>query len=182
MSDQDLNPFDDQPAYGKMALGQFMMPGIIVEIEGADRSYQWDKQKAVGKGGASSVYKGEELAESIKVKCALVNAAHFAELAALRQGIIPPKGQKPSAYDVVNALLNDNGIKSVALKKLGQPKYEANGLWSVTFEFTEYSPPKPTKTGPAAGSKSASTTWVQAPVQDETDRKIDGLLKKAKEA
>jgi hypothetical protein len=184
MSDTPLNPIENPSAYGRMKVGSYKLPGIITAISGADRKYSFDKQKAVGKGGASSVFKGEEIADSIKVTCSLVTVAHFNELRAFREGVMPARGKKPDALDVDNAILQDQGIKSVALKTLGQVAWQGGGLWTVEIEFTEYSPPAPTQTGAADKSKPGGPTKFIEPPQSarsDADKQLDELLKKAKD-
>lgn len=184
-----LNPFDNQAAFGTMKLGPNAVPGIILEIDGADREYEWDVQKPVATGGASNNYKGQKVADSIKVKCALVTASHFVALERFRTAVKPAKGKKPSAFDVVNAILTNNGIKSVTIKKIGQERYEGNGLWTFTLELLEHDPAKATATGAVAGSKSSgaagaapgSPGYVES-AQSKADKEIEELLKKAQAA
>jgi hypothetical protein len=187
-----LNPFDNQKAYGRMLVGPNALPGIVLEIDGADRDYDWDVQKPVATGGAAANFKGQKIADGIRVKCGLVTAGDFLDLAKVRAALRPAKGQKPSAFDVTNAILNNQGIKSVTVKKIGQEKWEGEGgkgLWTVELVFLEYDPPKATAVGAVAGSKSAgaagaapgSPGYVE-PVQSAADKKIDALLATAKAA
>jgi len=181
-----LNPFTHQAAYGKMTVGSVRLPGVITEITGADRKWNYDKQKAVGTGGASLVYKGEEIADSIKVKCSLSTVADFNALANARKTLSTPKGQKPTAFDVKNALLNNQGIKSVMLKMIGQETYAGAGLWTVEWELSEYNPPAPTATGAATSSKPASsdpaTQYTAAPAATAQEQQLVALLAKAQAA
>jgi hypothetical protein len=168
-----------------MTVGTVRLPGVITEITGADRKWKFDEQKAVGTGGASLVYKGEEIAGSIKVKCSLSTVGDFAALKAARRVLATPKGQKPSAFDVKNAILNNQGIKSVQIKMIGQETYAGAGLWTVEWELGEYNPPKPTATGAATSSKPANdTTPAVAPptASSAAELQLAALLEKAKAA
>ena len=154
-----IDPFTNQAAYGKMTVGTVRLPGVITEITGADRKWKFDEQKAVGTGGASLVYKGEEIAGSIKVKCSLSTVGDFAALKAARRVLATPKGQKPNAFDVRNAILNNQGIKSVQIKMIGQETYAGAGLWTVEWELGEYNPPKPTATGERMMTPNPGFAW-----------------------
>lgn len=180
----DLNPLDHQDAYGKMTLADVPLPGVIIEITGADRKWTFDKQKAVNNGGASLNFKGEEIADAIKVKCSLTSVSHFVDLAAARKALATPKGQKPVARDVKNAILNNQGISSVQIKMIGQETYAGAGQWTVEFELAEYNPPSPTKTGAADGSKTTdpSKPAAQPTAADAASQMVADLLKKAQAA
>lgn len=180
-TDVVVDPFTTPAAFGKMTLGSFPMPGIITEIDGCDREYEWQEQKAVGQGGATTVFRGEKIAGSIKVKCLLVTVQHFLDLATLRTGVMPPRGKKPAALDVDNEHFLANHIRSVALKKFPQVKWEGNGTWSVTFEFTEHYPPRPAAVGANDGSK-AKWMLKEGGAPSEVDRQVNELLDKAKKA
>lgn len=187
-----LNPFDNQKAYGTMKLGPNLVPGIIQDIDGADREFEWDVQKPVQTGGADNAYKGPKVADGIKVKCALATASDFVDLKKFRAAVRPPKGQKPSAWDVTNAILNNQEIARVTIRKIGQEKWEGEGgkgLWTFELILLEHDPAKKTATGAVTGSKSGgaagaapgSPGYVE-PVQSAADKQIDALLKKAQAA
>jgi hypothetical protein len=179
-----LNPFDHQGAYGQMALAGIPLPGVVIEITGADRKWSFDKQKAVNNSGASLNYKGEELADSIKVKCSLTTASHFVDLDAARKALATPKGQKPIARDVKNAILNNQGIKAVQIKQIGQETYAGAGQWTVEWELAEYNPPSPTATGAADASKTTdpSKPAAQPAAADAATQALTALLAKAQAA
>jgi len=179
-----VNPFEQPNAYGKIKFGPFPGPGSLVDVDGADRPYGWDKTKGTGTSGATNKYTGVDIADSIKTTHHLTTVADFTALAVLRKGVSPPKGKTPSAFDVENAHFTTNNIVSIALKKFGQEKHLGGGLWSVVLEWTEEAASKPTATGPVAGSKSG-TKWVDsatstAPTaKSGSDKELDKLLKQA---
>lgn len=178
MADSDtLNPYDNQPSYGTMTLGPHKVPGIITAITGADRKWTYDKQRPVGKSGAVNVYKGSEPCDSIKVDIALTTAAHFVALRSFRAAVTPPAVGRPTAFDVSNAVLQNAGVKSVAIKSFGQETYAGNGLWTVSLELVEFFPPRATSTGPADKSK-----WVltQGDAPSAADALVNEYLEKAK--
>ncbi len=183
-----MNPFDHQKAYGTMKLGPHQVPGVIQDIDGADREFVWEVKKPVSTGGADADFKGAKLAEGIKVKSELVTAADFLALEKFRKSVTPPKGQKPSAFDVTNAILTNNGIARVTIKKVGQEKWEG-GRWTFTLELLEHDPAKKTAVGAVGSSKSSTASsgkpgspgYVE-PVQSAADKQIEALLAKAKAA
>jgi len=180
-----IDPITHPRAYGRMTVGTVRLPGVITEITGADRKWKFDEQKAVGAGGASLNFKGEEIASSIKVKCSLTTVSHFAELAAARKALTTPKGQKPTAKDVKNAILNNQRSKSVQVKMIGQETYAGAGLWTVEFELAEYNPPAPTATGAASSSQPANAGGAKAapiPAQTAQEQQLVALIAKAQAA
>lgn len=180
-----LNPYDHQEAYGTMTLAGVPLPGIITAITGADRKWTFDKQKAVSTSGASLNYKGEEIADSIKVTCSLTNAGHFVDLAAARKVLATPKGQKPVPRDARNAILNNQGIKAVEIKMIGQETHAGGGLWTVEWELAEYNPPSPTATGAADASKTTDPSKLkgaQPSAPDAMTQVLNSLIAQAKAA
>lgn len=185
-----MNPFENQKAYGVLYLGPYKVPGIILEIEGCDREYVWEVKKPISTGGADADFKGVKVADGIRVKSALVTAMDFLDLATFRKNVTPPKGKKPSAFDVRNAIFTNNGIKSAAIRKIGQEHWEGEGgkgLWTFMLELLEYDPAKKTAVGAVGGSKSGGAAGNAASnfkeeAQSAADKEIEDLLKKAKAA
>ena len=180
-----MNPIEQPEAYGKIKVGPYPGPGSLVDVDGADRPYGWDKVKGTGTSGATNNYKGVDIADTIKTTHHLTTVPEFVALNAFRKGVSPLPGKKPAAFDVQNAIFNNNGITSIALKKFGAEKHLGGGLWEVVIEWTEENPSKPTATGAVDGSKS-STKWVDSPTtptaptaKSEADAQLDGLLKHA---
>lgn len=144
------NPFDDASPFGVVDIGGLRLPGIMIALDGVDTPEEWQVQKATAKSGASTVWKGSGLAESIKITLALANREAYARyendvVFALR----PKRGEKPPALVIVNPLINFNGITRVSCKNVGAPKWQAGGCyWTADIELIEYQPPKPAAAGP----------------------------------
>ena len=177
-----MNPHDHQKAYGTFIVGKTKLPGIVVDIKGADREWEWQVQKAQGTSGATAKRKGRKVQEAIVVTCELVEATDWDDLEKARAELESKDDKDPEALDVQNAVLNNNRIKSLQVKKIGQEVWDrSGGRWTVEFTFIEYDPSKKSATGAAKGSKSTQK-WVEAGAQSEADSEIDKLVKKAKEA
>jgi hypothetical protein len=169
----NLNPYIDPGPWGFVLLGGMVLPGVVTEIDGAEKPEEWAVQKGTGSSGATTVWKGTKIAEAIKITLAAVSAEVFDNLYLMRDMLRPKLGKKPPSLILANAIVNFNGIINVALVNVGQPKWEkSGGYWSVEVTLTEYNPSKATNTGPADGSKYKNS------VPTEND-KLESELKSA---
>ncbi len=171
------NPYDHPRVWGSIRLGGRLLPGIIISINGAIRPYDWQIQAAQGSSGATSVYKGEKLAESIEVVIGAPRASHFNAIESLRKYIAAPKGGKPPSFVVSNPVINFNGIGKVSIKEIGQPEYVGKGSWTLKLTFLEYRPSSPVKTGPADPAKPGDPPTPA----NAAEKQMDDLLKKINE-
>jgi hypothetical protein len=179
----DVNPFDNPDAYRLMTVGGLATPGALVEIDGANRGFKWDVQQGVSTSKATSVYKGELLTEGIKTTHHLTEPDHFRAMRAMRKLVVPLKSKKPDAFDVKNAIFNDNEISSITIKQWGEEKHAGGGLWVLVLEWDENSPSTPTATGAAAASKAyVNASPHGASANDEADKQIEDLTKEAGKA
>lgn len=146
----NLNPYDDRGPFGKIDLGGLRLPGVVVALDGIDVPEVWQVQAATAKSGASTVWKGSGLAESIKITIALSNREAYAiYVDQVAPALRPKRGEKPPALLIVNPLVNFNGISRVACKNVGAPKWVASGgYWTADIEVIEFQPPKPAAGGP----------------------------------
>lgn len=148
------NPFDSPDLWGAVLLSGRALPGIILSVDGAIRPYEWQISKGIGSTGATSTFRGEGLAESIKIVLAAHKRSDFADLASMRKYIAPRKGVRPPSFAVKNPIINFNEINKVSIKEIGQPKYAGKGCyWTLELEFLEYRPPVPITPGPAEPAK-----------------------------
>lgn len=184
------NPYDDPDGWGTITLaGSINFPGIITDITGADREWEWDVKKGTGKKGATATSKGEKVVEALKITCQCPRRSDFDELFAFRDAVCPPSGEKPATFSIQNQVINFNKITRVSIKKFGQPKPDAKGnKWSCEFDFIENNPSSATKTGPqdpakpdGGGAKDKKDGAAPATPKDAADKEIDDLVKKAQQ-
>ena len=170
------NPYDFPEVWGDIQLSGMSL-GTVVSVDGCERPYEWQVQKGQGSKGATSVYKGEGIAESIKVVVAMPTQEDFAYAATLRKYIAPAKGKKPTSFAVGNPIFNWNEINLVAIKTIGFPKPSGKGGWTLEYTFIETQPSASVQTGTSKG-----TQWMQSngpTPQDAADAEIAELVKKA---
>lgn len=149
------SPYEDD--WGRFQLDTLLFPGVVISVDGCERPYEWAVQKATGKGGATTVFKGEKSAESIKFVCELPHTESFEHLYVFRDAIKPAQGGKPPTLPLINPVCNFNGVCNIALKQFGQPKWEPDrASWTVEIEFTEDRPSTPAATGPADPAKTGT--------------------------
>lgn len=144
-----LNPFaDGNEEWGFVQIGDVEVPGVVQSIDGADKPEEWQVQKGSKESNASTTWKGNKLAESIKIVTKLFDADSFERYYVLRDALRPKIGEKPPAHVIFNGSINFNGITRVSVKNIGAPKYErSSGCWTGEIELIEFNPPKPANTG-----------------------------------
>ncbi len=151
-----MNPIDNESLYDSILLANKRSPGFVT-LSGHDRNQKWDIKQADGHGGASTTYKGEEIAQFTAsfylVKDPVLDLDEFAEwgaFASLIRRSLPPKG-KPKALDVYHPDLAANDIKSVCQASIAGMVHDGKGGATVAVKFIEYRPPKK-KGGVPSGS------------------------------
>lgn len=171
------NPYRDAGA-DVILLGDYQVPGYVIEIKDADREYEWAVQKGSGTDGAITVFRGAKICEAFVVTLSAPDEDSFDSLYELRDQIMPSPGQKPPTFRIDNLVINFVKIFRVALKKLSQPKWDKkSGEWTLEVTFIEDNPSKPTKAGPADPAKPDDPE--QPTQQDAQQKEIDDLMKKA---
>jgi len=173
------NPVDSPDLYNVIELAGRKSPGIVT-LSGHDRNEKWDIKPADGSAGASTTYKGEEIAQFqasfYLVKDPTQDLNEFADwesFAALIRSSLPTGG-KPKALTIYHPDLAANDIKSVCKASIGGMAHDGNGGATVVVKFLEFRPPK--KKGGAPKSTSTSSTTAKPDPNADLKRQIDGLL------
>lgn len=171
------NPFlsiGESDAWGLIALGTTQFPGVIVDVDGVDRPYEWAVQRGLGLSGAATIYRAEQLAEGIKVTCHLLNAIHWQQWQAFHDYTKPKKGTRPTAFPIGHPAFFAADIAKVVFKARPSPKHIGKRIWSVEYPLLEYAKPIKVPTGPADPAK------IDGPPKpkDQLDEALSGLLKK----
>jgi hypothetical protein len=167
------NPFDFPDEWGEMLLEGWAVPGLLIKIDGCKRPYEWAVQKGTGTGGATTVFRGEKVAESIKTTHSAPTKEHFNGLYELRAKIVPTKGKKPPTFNVSNPIFQFVGIDRIALKELGSPTPTGGAGWELEVEWIEYRPSAKAATGKADPAKPPEDPKPK----DQIDRDIDEVSK-----
>jgi hypothetical protein len=131
-------------------LGGIVLPGLVQSIKGANRKFIWEKQKGTASSGATIIYKGTDIAESIEI-------VTFAPTLAMQEAsvkwnayVTPAKiGGQPATFQIENVLIEFNKITRVSIAEVKQPDETKDQNVVFVWLLTEYSPPAPAKTGPA---------------------------------
>jgi hypothetical protein len=134
-------------------LGGLLMPGMVQSIEGANRKFLWKKQKGTASSGATIVFEGADIAETIKVVVFAPTLKMQEDCKAWRRYIAPVKiGGKPPTFAIENVLIEFNEITRVTIAEIAQPTESKDQNVTFIWTFTEYLPPAPAKTGPAGAA------------------------------
>lgn len=144
------NPIDHEFLYDRLELGGFLSPGLVT-LSGHDRKQTWDVKNADGVHGASTTYKGEQVAQFrasfYLVKDPVLDLDEFAlweDFAKVIRSSLPKNG-KPKALKIYHPDLAANDIKSVSQASIGGMAHDGKGGATVVVEFLEYRPPKKAK-------------------------------------
>lgn len=166
------NPYRDSGPWGHVFIGGVRVPGVIAKIDGATRPEQWDKQKPTKKKGATTVWKGTDIADAITITTALHDAESFDAYYALKDALRPPKStDAPPALPIVSPIINFNGITRVAYREMEPPEWvPAGGYWKGVVVLIDFSPAEDAKTGVARVKRSRTVTEERVdPNQDVKD-------------
>jgi hypothetical protein len=174
------NIYEDDAPFGVIAIQGVEVATHLVEVDGCANAEEWTAQKGTGTSGASNVWKGMKLAESIKLKFRSTDAAGFQAQTDLLALVRPKRGDKPPTLRVENAIINWGGITRIVLKQPAFPKWDkATGATDWEWEFSEDSPSQPADTGKADPAKPGDK-FTPAPHGDASDNEINKLLDEAK--
>lgn len=149
------NPYRDSGPWGLITIGGMDLPGVVESVDGADKPEEWNVQKPSDKSGASSVWKGTQVADGIEIILALVTSAQFDRYWDVAAHLRPKIGDKPPTHKIENPIINFAGIVEVSCILTGSPKWvgeTGKGFWRVKIRLVEVRPPKPANTGTAGGS------------------------------
>lgn len=156
-----MNPVDFSDIYDTIQLDGVTSPGKVT-ISGHDRTHKWDIKEADGHGGASTTYKGEQLAQPscsfYLVKDEGLGIDEFAEWESFQTRIeaaLPASGT-PKALIIYHPDLLANKISLVCPMSIGGMVHDGKGGATVVVKFLEYRPAK--KKGGAPVSKTAAGT------------------------
>jgi hypothetical protein len=184
MTVAEQNPFVEAAPWGIVEIGERRLPGTVVSIDGAEKPEEWNVQKPSDKAGATTVWKGTQLADTIKIVLALATAEQYRDYEATRNELRPKLGTKPPTHLIVSPIINFAGITRVSCRNVGAPKWiEKGAYWTGEISLVEYSPPKPANTGAAGpGGAGGKTIQKAAPdpnkdLNDEIEDTVDEIKK-----
>ena len=178
-TDAELNPYVDAGPWGAIFIGALQLPGVVASVDGAEKPEEWSVQKGTSSSGATTVWKGTKLAESIKIALKLHDANSAVQYYVLRDTLRPQIGKKPPSHLIINPQINFNGIISISVKNIAPPKWvPAGGYWDGSIELIEYNPSKPANAGPATGAwKDSATHDPNADVKAALQGALDAAAK-----
>lgn len=179
------NPLVSPEQFDFLNVAGTISPGVC-KLEGSSRPYKWDIKDAPGTQGATETYRGWRPSEGIKFKFRFWTAAQIDEFFGTFLPLLQYDATKsnPKPINVLHPVLAANGITNLVTKEIGPLVDDGNQLWSVSVEFIEFRPgPKKnaTSTPNSTNINSKPGTGSKPTAQDEQDKEIERLLKKAKE-
>lgn len=173
---QRLNPFTNARPWGTITIGGLLIPGVVQSIDGAIRPDIWAVQMGISVSGAVTVWRGTQLAETIKIVTALHNQAAFDAWYDVRDKLRPKIGKKPPALTIENPAINFSGITRVACRHVGPPMWQKQGgYWTGEIALIEFRPPKPIP----AGTVEPPKPTAEDPANVKATQKAQDLLDEA---
>lgn len=141
------NPYDDSYPWNHIVIGGVTLPGIIEDIDGCGKPHRWVFQMGLAVSNSVSVWRGQKLAESIKIRMRLYDKASFDGTYSVRNALQPKLGYKPPALPVMNGAFNFVGITRVSVANIPAPKAAPSLTWTWDIELIEFNPMKPVPVG-----------------------------------
>lgn len=144
--------FPSDPSIFK--LGGRLIPGTLIKIANAKRTWEWEFKKGTASSMGTSVFKGANLCEGFSVTVECVTEEEITEITDWRQYITPPNVKdKPVTFKIENWIVNWQKIDRGSIKEIEQPDVTDTNSGVFVFTFGEYNPPAPAKTGKADAAK-----------------------------
>ncbi len=163
---RQLNPYVSYKEWGKVIIGGFTIPGVVLSIDGVDKPEQWLVQMGIQVSNAFSIWRGTKLAEEMTIVTNLPNSTAIAAYWSLRDKLRPNIGTKPPTFAISNAIFAFAGVTRVACKTVKPPKKTSGLSWLGEIVLIEYNPQKQAPIGPAD----------PPPAQTENGRKKDEIV------
>lgn len=172
------NPSDHADLYERIVVGDTLSPGIVTVT--SKRTHKWDIKAADSTGGASTEYKGEELAavttafQLVKDDSQAIDEFEEWEafVARLEESL---KQSPPRAWAVYHPELNLIGVTVMAVASIGTLEHDGMGGAVGTIEWIEWRPPKPK--GGAAKPKAKVGFDANQDARDELERVLEEAKK-----
>lgn len=158
--------------FGKMFLNDTPFPGTVTDVSGFEKPIEWASQKAIDSSGATTIFRGVNLAEGIEVTCALKGEPDRAASIAFNKLLHPNALLKPPAFNLKWAGQLWVPVKRVTSKAIVCPKVSAKNLGIIVYKFTEHNP---ARRAPAGKPEPAQLESAPKP-KDEAEAIIAGLL------
>jgi hypothetical protein len=172
-----FNPYTAQGSWGNMALSvagnRIYVPGIIQSVDGASNPEEWLINKPLNASNARTVWRGTNLAESIKVVTNLYNATEFEYWEILRDMVRPKRGSRPESFYVISPQLNFAGISRCSLRYINPPTPAPGLSWTGEFAMIEFRPPKIAPVGPAEAPPPDSAQTIE---NKQIQKEVDSLV------
>ncbi len=172
MTASDLNPYNSAKEWGRVSIGGFQIPGVILDIDGADKPEKWLVQMGIQVSNAFSVWRGTQLAETIVITTNLPNAKAIAAYWDLKAKLRPSLGKRPPTFQITNAIFQFAGITRVSCRTVEPPKKSGGLSWIGKINLIEYNPQKLAPIGPADPPRAKTANDLKA---DEVVRLVGAV-------
>lgn len=137
-------------------LGGRPIPGTVIKISNAKRSWELEFKKGTASSMGTSVFKGANLCEGFSVTTECVTEEEIADTTDWRAYVTPPNVKaKPVTFAIDNWIINWQKIDRGIIKEIEQPEPTDTCSCVFVWTFGEFNPPAPAATGKADPAKGA---------------------------
>lgn len=174
-----LTPHTHPNLFQAIVVGGARSPGKVTLSDGS-RDHDWQKQKAKGQTGCTTVNHGPDVSD-IVASFYLADEEDVDGWDAFHRVLAASvEGTKPTALSIYHPDLARNKITDVVVKSIGLLQHDGKGGATVVCKFLEYRPPKP-KPATKAGAKGRTGTTTLDDPNAARKAELDALLQQARE-
>lgn len=174
-----LTPHTHPELFKVVVVGGVPSPGKVTLSDGR-RDHDWDKQKAKGQTGCTTVNRGPDVADVV-ASFYLADEEDVDGWDSFHRVLAASvEGPKPSALSIYHPDLARNKITDVVVQSIGLLQHDGRGGATVVCKFLEYRPPKPKPAVKAGAKARTGTTTVNDP-NAARKAELDALLQQARE-
>ncbi len=170
------NPFTAPKEWTEVKLGGWLVPAILVAINGVSIEDEWNVQRAIGTSGSTTVWRGTKPNENLKLTFEAPDEKRFDGLAELWKRLAPKNGQRPPTVTIVHPAPNFVGITRVSRKLWEGPNQTPGLSYRVDVTMIQYFPLVIVPAGPQEPAKLKEPTPV-----DEGEKLLLRLASKLQE-
>jgi hypothetical protein len=147
------NPHRAPKDWTEVAFNNWVVPAVLVAINGVQIEEVWETQRAIGASGWVTVWRGTKPAEGLKFTFEAPDAARFDSLYELYKRLAPVNGQRPPTATVKHPAPNFVGISRVSRKLWEGPAQTSSLSWRVDLTMIQYFPLVIVPVGPQQPAK-----------------------------
>lgn len=147
------NPHRFPDEWGRVYLSNWLVPAILVAVNGAKLEDEWAVQRGIGTTGAVTIWRGTKPVEGLVLTFDAPDEERFDSLYDLYGRLEPKPGKRPPTLSIRNPIINFIKVDRVCRKSWEGPRSTSGLGWQVDLGLIQYKPPIIIPAGPADPAK-----------------------------